>query len=100
VLTITQLGLPELPESPPTPADLVESSTATSTIAPESTLDTDEVTETSAEKDETPSQTGQDLHRILLETCIQEGKLVCGSCGHEYAVKEGVANFLLPGHLV
>ena len=47
-----------------------------------------------------PSQTARDLHRVLLETCIQEGKLVCGCCGHEYAVKEGVANFLLPGHLV
>lgn len=29
-----------------------------------------------------------------------EGKLVCGACGHEYAVKEGIANFLLPNHLV
>ena len=47
-----------------------------------------------------PSQTAKDLHRVLLETCIKEGKLVCGNCGHEYAVKEGVANFLLPGHLV
>jgi multifunctional methyltransferase subunit TRM112 len=47
-----------------------------------------------------PTQTAKDLHRVLLETCIKEGKLVCGNCGHEYAVKEGVANFLLPGHLV
>lgn len=52
------------------------------------------------EIEQTPSQTARDLHRVLLETCIQEGKLVCGNCGHEYAVKEGVANFLLPGHLV
>lgn len=28
-----------------------------------------------------------------------EGKLVCGSCGHEYNIKEGIANFLLPNHL-
>jgi multifunctional methyltransferase subunit TRM112 len=49
---------------------------------------------------EVPSQTARDLHRILLETCVKEGKLVCGSCGHEYAVREGIANFLLPGHLV
>lgn len=80
-----QLGLPALPPSAPTPADLVEKP-----------LDTTE----SEGGEETPSQTAQDLHRVLLETCIQEGKLVCGSCGHEYAVKEGVANFLLPGHLV
>jgi multifunctional methyltransferase subunit TRM112 len=59
-----------------------------------------EPTEAEQAVDETPSQTAQDLHRVLIETCIQEGKLVCGSCGHEYAVKEGVANFLLPGHLV
>jgi multifunctional methyltransferase subunit TRM112 len=75
------------------PADLIDSSN--------STLDTtDTAAEEGAEVDETPSQTAQDLHRVLLETCILEGKLVCGNCGHEYAVKEGVANFLLPGHLV
>jgi len=79
------LGLPDLPPTPPTPADLVAKDNGA--------LDMDTA-------DETPSQTAMDLHRVLLETCIQEGKLVCGSCGHEYAVKEGVANFLLPGHLV
>jgi multifunctional methyltransferase subunit TRM112 len=42
----------------------------------------------------------KDLHRLLMETTIQEGKLVCRACGHEYAVKEGIANFLLPSHLV
>lgn len=42
----------------------------------------------------------KDLHTLLLETEIMEGKLVCGSCGFEYAVKEGIANFLLPNHLV
>lgn len=47
-----------------------------------------------------PSPLARDLHRLLMETCIQEGKLVCGNCGHEYAVKEGIANFLLPSHLV
>ena len=46
------------------------------------------------------SQLGKDLHRLLLETTIQEGKLVCGNCGHEYAIKEGIANFLLPAHMV
>jgi multifunctional methyltransferase subunit TRM112 len=52
------------------------------------------------EVEEVPTQTARDLHRVLLETCIKEGKLVCGNCGHEYKVMEGVANFLLPGHLV
>lgn len=40
------------------------------------------------------------LHTLLLETGIKEGKLVCGNCGFEYPVKEGVGNFLLPSHLV
>ncbi|KAF2259846.1 Trm112p-domain-containing protein [Lojkania enalia] len=66
-----ELGLPELPETAPAAEDLGE-----------------------------PSQVAKDLHRLLLETSIREGKLVCGNCGHEYAVKEGIANFLLPGHLV
>lgn len=87
-----ELGLPELPATPPTPADLVDSSGPVA--------DATEASEQGAETEEIPSQTAKDLHKILLETCIQEGKLVCGSCEHEYAVKEGVANFLLPGHLV
>lgn len=82
-----QLGLPDLPATAPTPNDLVEGGIQ-------------EVAEGAQAPDEQPSQTAKDLHRVLLETCIQEGKLVCGCCGHEYAVKEGVANFLLPGHLV
>lgn len=40
------------------------------------------------------------LHSLLIETSVQEGKLVCGNCGFEYPIKEGVGNFLLPGHLV
>lgn len=40
------------------------------------------------------------LHTLLLETQITAGKLVCGNCGHEYAIREGIANFLLPAHLV
>jgi multifunctional methyltransferase subunit TRM112 len=44
-------------------------------------------------------QTLKDLHRLLLETHVIEGKLVCGNCGHEYMIKEGIANFLLPSHL-
>lgn len=47
----------------------------------------------------TNEQTLKDLHRLLLETQVMEGKLVCGTCGHAYAIKEGIANFLLPSHL-
>ncbi|KAL8971501.1 MAG: hypothetical protein Q9183_001027 [Haloplaca sp. 2 TL-2023] len=39
------------------------------------------------------------LHTLLLETEVMEGKMVCGNCGHEYKIKEGIANFLLPSHL-
>ncbi|KAJ9604919.1 hypothetical protein H2200_010308 [Cladophialophora chaetospira] len=42
----------------------------------------------------------QSLHTLLLETSVVDGKLVCGNCGFEYPIKEGVANFLLPAHLV
>lgn len=42
----------------------------------------------------------QKLHNLLVETAVIEGKLVCGNCGFEYPIKEGVGNFLLPAHLV
>ena len=42
----------------------------------------------------------RELHTLLLETQVMEGKMVCGNCGHEYKIKEGIANFLLPNHLV
>ncbi|KAL2129371.1 hypothetical protein VTI74DRAFT_7889 [Chaetomium olivicolor] len=69
--TSTELGFPDLPEQPPTPEELQ---------ADEKML--------------------KDLHSLLMETQMMEGKLVCGHCGHEYAVREGIANFLLPSHLV
>ena len=40
------------------------------------------------------------LHKLLLETGVVEGKLVCRNCGFEYPIKDGVGNFLLPPHLV
>jgi len=72
-----QLGLPTLPEQPPNPEDLMEKDGSNE-----------------------PTQTLKDLHALLVETSVANGKLVCGHCGHEYAVKEGIANFLLPSHLV
>lgn len=70
-----QLGLPNLPEQAPEPEVLIT-------------------------EDNEPTQTLKDLHTLLMETSVQSGKLVCGSCEHEYAVKEGIANFLLPSHMV
>ncbi|KFA47107.1 hypothetical protein S40293_04603 [Stachybotrys chartarum IBT 40293] len=69
--TSSELGFPDLPEQPPTAEDV--------------------------QGDE---KLLKDLHHLLLETQISEGKLECANCGHQYAVKEGIANFLLPSHLV
>ncbi|GAW12646.1 hypothetical protein ANO14919_020160 [Xylariales sp. No.14919] len=69
--TATELGFPALPSTPPTSEEL-----------------------------RADAKTLRDLHSLLLETQMVEGKLVCASCGHEYAVREGIANFLLPSHLV
>ncbi len=52
----------------------------------------------SLSSDESP--TLRQLHTLLLETQITSGKLVCGNCGHEYKIMEGIPNFLLPAHLV
>lgn len=66
-----KLGFPSLPAQPPT-----------------------------AEELQADEQKLRDLHHVLMETQMMEGKLVCANCGHEYAVREGIANFLLPSHLV
>lgn len=66
-----KLGFPPLPASPPTPEELSQD---------EKML--------------------KELHTLLLETQISEGALVCGNCGHEYKIHEGITNFLLPNHLV
>lgn len=50
--------------------------------------------------EETKEQVLKKLHGLLLETGVLEGKLVCGNCGFEYPIKDGVGNFLLPAHLV
>ncbi|SPO00685.1 probable Protein trm-112 [Cephalotrichum gorgonifer] len=69
--TCTELGFPQLPEQAPT-----------------------------AEELQADEKLMADLHRLLMETHIVGGRLVCGSCGHEYPIREGIANFLLPSHLV
>ncbi|KAF0466638.1 hypothetical protein F8M41_026141 [Gigaspora margarita] len=37
----------------------------------------------------------KNLHRILFETHIMQGKMVCSNCSHEYPIKEGIPNMLL-----
>src|SRR5947207_2395081 len=70
--SVLKLGFTNLNAKPPTPEEL---------------------------KDPTNENLLKDLHTLLIETQVMEGKLVCGNCGHEYAIKEGIANFLLPNHL-
>lgn len=85
--TATELGLQALvPEKNPTE---VSEDHDMNVNASEDT-ETKEVDEESLKK----------LHNLLLETGVAEGKLVCGNCGFEYPIKEGVGNFLLPSHLV
>ncbi|XHG05223.1 hypothetical protein AWENTII_008466 [Aspergillus wentii] len=69
-VTVNELGFPKIPDSKPEGETLND------------------------------EQILKDLHRLLLETQVMEGKLTCGNCGHEYMIKEGIANFLLPSHLV
>ncbi|CAG8722709.1 11764_t:CDS:2 [Dentiscutata erythropus] len=35
------------------------------------------------------------LHRILFETHIVEGKMICSNCSHEYPIRDGIPNMLL-----
>ncbi|SGZ47585.1 CIC11C00000005675 [Sungouiella intermedia] len=41
----------------------------------------------------------KDLHTLLVETQIVEGKMICRNCEHVYYVKNSIPNFLLPPHL-
>ncbi|KAI0600508.1 hypothetical protein F4775DRAFT_546224 [Biscogniauxia sp. FL1348] len=86
-----QLGFPPLPAQPPTPEELQQQS------------GDGEEEEKGGEEEKAGgghNKTLRDLHNLLVETQMMEGKLVCANCGHEYAVREGIANFLLPSHLV
>lgn len=41
----------------------------------------------------------KDLHNLLMDTNIVEGKMVCENCHHVYYIKNSIPNFLLPPHL-
>jgi len=96
-----ELGLPGLVESCPEQDALFEvATTPTAAAAPTNGLAVQELDggatdgEKAGEQERQPSQLARDLHRLLIETCIAEGKLVCANCGHEYAIKEGIANLV------
>ncbi|KTW31400.1 hypothetical protein T552_00045 [Pneumocystis carinii B80] len=37
----------------------------------------------------------QELHKLLIETQVMEGNLICRNCNHVYPIKQGIPNFLL-----
>ncbi|KAI5961029.1 uncharacterized protein KGF55_004296 [Candida pseudojiufengensis] len=41
----------------------------------------------------------KDLHTLLIETQLIEGKMICRNCQHIYYIKNSIPNFLLPPHL-
>lgn len=41
----------------------------------------------------------KELHTLLVETQIIEGKMTCRNCNHVYYIKNSIPNFLLPPHL-
>ncbi|KAL2046076.1 hypothetical protein N7G274_001523 [Stereocaulon virgatum] len=89
-ITANELGFTTVPIEKP---DLTPTSTATDKNPVRLPINT-------SEPQATDEKTMRDLHTLLLETEVREGKMVCGNCGHEYKIKEGIANFLLPSHLV
>jgi multifunctional methyltransferase subunit TRM112 len=96
-VTATELGVGSMvPEqNPGEVADEVEQSADVEMDVEKEDADGEE--NTTKEIDE---EVLKKLHTLLLETGVVEGKLVCGNCGFEYPIKEGVGNFLLPAHLV
>lgn len=49
--------------------------------------------------DSASEQLLRDLHVVLMETQIKDGKMVCRNCDHLYHIKNTIPNFLLPPHL-
>lgn len=73
---------------------------ATELVVKEQGMEIEGTRKKEQEEELEPTQLAKDLHRLLWETSILTGELVCAHCGHEYAIQEGIANFLLPSHLV
>ncbi|KAF9580408.1 hypothetical protein BGW38_002961 [Lunasporangiospora selenospora] len=42
----------------------------------------------------------QALHRVMLETHVISGKMVCPNCSHIYIIRDGIPNMLLAEHEV
>eukprot|EP01135_Chromosphaera_perkinsii_P010333 Nk52_evm5s2118 gene=Nk52_evmTU5s2118 len=37
----------------------------------------------------------RNLHLLLMETNVAQGRMVCNNCGHVYTIKDGIPNMLL-----
>ncbi len=98
--TATELGLQSLVPSRDAVERITESSQAKDGMMEEGEEDLEGKPPTDREEPEAEEDVLKKLHSLLLETAVVEGKLVCGNCGFEYPIKEGVGNFLLPAHLV
>lgn len=87
-ITANELGFTTVPSEKPT------------TSPPSTHLSPPDAVNMTSENQVSHERVMRDLHTLLLETEVREGKMVCGNCGQEYRIKEGIANFLLPSHLV
>ncbi|MBW0519216.1 hypothetical protein O181_058931 [Austropuccinia psidii MF-1] len=45
-----------------------------------------------------PTETLEALHHTLLEIHVQDGDMVCPSCGHVFGIRDGIPNMLLAEH--
>ncbi|KAF3916794.1 hypothetical protein ABW20_dc0108445 [Dactylellina cionopaga] len=81
---------------PDTKPDVTPLSRSATTAAGE---DGDSMTGVTGGLPEEEEKTMKMLHKVLMETEVVEGKMVCGSCGFEYGIHQSVGNFLLPSHL-
>lgn len=96
--TASELGLSALlPETNPVDEDDEENKDKDNDTT---MVETEQQDQSVPQKKEIDEEILRKLHTLLMETGVTEGKLVCGNCGFEYPVKEGVGNFLLPPHLV
>ena len=104
--TVAELGFTNLPERKPFEPQSLAAATDEKAVEGEvkdvelGEAEGEDLEETKEEGERDEEKVLRTLHEVLLETSVMEGKMVCGNCGHEYMVKEGIANFLLPGHLI
>ena len=86
ILTSQKLGFDKLPAEKPTFDDFDEAAILSENAG-------------RTEIDKSQRHLLQELHVFLVETEVVNAQLECANCRHQYTVREGIANFLLPSHL-